>query len=228
MFNIEKFAKMIEVAVNKMAANEKAVPAEVIEATGTTRLHPESRRGFAECGYCDPYFGWLTPALKEAVQLLEANCSRDVAEKLWQNGWTRAFLVELFERNNEEWQLSNEGVLELCGKLEYDVTTRKGFIDWILSGKQLFGCDLPGHKSLLNTKEQLRLRNRKATKIGRMTSAITRLFGRVWTTIHRVITMLFRRNRRRPTEPTVRYYVITDAREPAVELEEDDAIVITD
>lgn len=73
-------------------------------------------------------------------------------------------------------------------------------------------------------------------------SVITRLFRLVWKTIRRLINM-FRRNKRRPIEPTVIYNLITEAvktapvvkvdeffREPVVELEKDDhdEIVITD
>ena len=73
-------------------------------------------------------------------------------------------------------------------------------------------------------------------------SMITRIFRWVWKTIRQVINM-FRRNKRRPIEPTVVYNMIAEAvktapvvkvdeffREPAVELEEDnhDEIVITD
>lgn len=76
----------------------------------------------------------------------------------------------------------------------------------------------------------------------KITSFITRLLRWVWNTIRRLVNM-FRRNKRRPIEPTVIYSLIAEAvktapvvkvdeffREPAVELEEDnpDMIEITD
>ena len=156
------FSNMIHVAVNNMAAGKKAIPADVIKATGTTRIRPdtcEPHRGFLGWGYCDPYFGWLTPALEEATLLLGADLTEDTAVQLWENGWTRAFLVELFERNNESWELGEDGP-ELYDKLEFNIRTRKGFIDWLMSG-ELYGFNLPGHQNILQTKEALLLRNRK-------------------------------------------------------------------
>ena len=168
MNNIDRLAMMIEAAIKKMEAGDKAEPAKVIAATGTDKLRPdicEPIRAFLGWGYCDPYFGWFAPALEEAILLLEtAVMSEELAGKLWSNGWTRSFLVELYERNDEKWEFDDNGDPELYDKLEFDVRTRKGFVEWLLSGERLYGYNLPGHESLLKTKETLLLRNRRAHK----------------------------------------------------------------
>lgn len=166
MTNIDRLAHMVEAAIKKMEAGEKAEPVKVIAVTGTDKLHPdncEPHRAWLGYGYCDPYFGWLTPALEEAALLLRADLTEDTANRLWSNGWTRAFLVELFTRNNEKWELGEGAEPELYDRLPYEVRTRKGFVEWIMSG-EIYGYELPGHESLLKTKEDLLLRNRRAHK----------------------------------------------------------------
>jgi len=160
---VGKFAYMIEAAVKRMAAEEKATPEKVIATTGTSRITVDNcdpERGFLGYGYCDPYFGWLTPALEETMIILRSALEEATAIQLWNNGWTRAFLVAFYERNDEYWG-SNETGDELYDKLEFAVRTRKGFVEWLMSG-EIYGFNLPGHKCILKTKEELLLRNRKA------------------------------------------------------------------
>lgn len=160
---VGKFANMIEKAVEKMAADEKATPEKVIAATDTDRIQPDNcdpDRAFLGYGYCDPYFGWLTPALEEAMLILRADLTVDTAIQLWENGWSRSFLVELYERNDEYWGPGENGERELYDKLEFAVRTRKGFVEWLMSG-EIYGFNLPGHEGILKTKEELLLRNRK-------------------------------------------------------------------
>ena len=154
---------MIRVAINNMAAGKEAIPVDVIKATGTTRIRPdtcEPHRGFLGYGYCHPYFGWLVPALEESTLLLRADLPEDTAVQLWNNGWTRAFLIALYERNDEKWELGEDAEPELYDKLGFNVRTRRGFIEWVMSG-ELYGFNLPGHEAVLETKEALLLRNRK-------------------------------------------------------------------
>ena len=161
------FAHMIEAGIKNMAAGKEAIPVEVIKATGTTRLRPdtcEPHRAWLEYGYCDPYFGWLTPAVEEATLIIEtAVMDEETAVRLWENGWTRAFLVELYERNDEKWEIGEDAEPELYDKLGFNVRTRRGFIDWILSG-EIYGYNLPGHQAIMKTKEDLLLRNRRRKK----------------------------------------------------------------
>lgn len=168
MFNVEKFAKMISTAVEKMESGEEAIPTKVISATGTTRVAPDNcspDRAFTGYGYCDPYFGWLVPALEEAALILRADLTEDTAEKLWSDGWTRAFLVALYERNDEQWFINDDIEPELYDRLEFNVRTRRGFIEWLMSG-ELYGYNLPGHQTIMKKKEALLLRNRRRKKVG--------------------------------------------------------------
>ena len=146
---VKKFSNMIRIATEKMASGEKATPEAVISATGATNVYPDNccpSNSFLIYGYCDPYFGWLVPAMHEASLVLETELgsSHRLAAQLWSNKWTRAFLIALYERNDEKWELGENVEPELTDKLGFNVRTREGFIEWILSG-ELYGYNLPGH-----------------------------------------------------------------------------------